>query len=554
MGLSGSGSGLTLEILKYDINNPTNGQSLVFQNGYWVNASAGGGGGAGTVTSVSVVSANGFSGTVANPTTTPAITLRASALNASTIGSGTVNNTEYGYLDGVTSPIQSQISAKQDQGPYITGVSGDGTAAGPGSVSFTLSTVNAAVGTFGSAATVPSFTVNAKGLITSASNVPISILSTQISDAGSVGRQILRSTTTAAATDSLGSGSVGVQIFQATTTAAVQAIIDASAKQNIIQFQDEGVNLSTAGGISTVNFTGGSVTASATSTTLTVRVSAAGAGGSVNASGVVVDDSGFVAYTGADAQTVFDKIEEMQRTGNNSDPLGWSLLSSDFLLGTSLTTQIPLTNNSSGTSAASTISNNTLTSHMFNGFINATTGTTGTGHASVITTMISSTNYDDGDMLYVGSLVGVQNAPTAGEDFDIIGGWLSSDNSATADETLTTQFNVYLLASRTYANWQFSYVDNTNTRVLVDTGVAVDLTMGTWTEILYIHNSIDASKRAIGRINNVEVADVTGLRGFAASPIIRPLRIEKLAGTTARVAYCDMQTIGWYSALARIST
>src|ERR1041384_8127702 len=36
---------------------------------------SGGGGGSGTVTSVSVESANGFAGTVANPTTTPAITL-----------------------------------------------------------------------------------------------------------------------------------------------------------------------------------------------------------------------------------------------------------------------------------------------------------------------------------------------------------------------------------------------------------------------------------------------------------------------------------------------
>ena len=36
---------------------------------------SGGGGGSGTVTSVSVATANGFAGTVANPTTTPAITL-----------------------------------------------------------------------------------------------------------------------------------------------------------------------------------------------------------------------------------------------------------------------------------------------------------------------------------------------------------------------------------------------------------------------------------------------------------------------------------------------
>lgn len=60
-----------------------------------------GGGGTGTVTSVSVVSANGFAGTVANPTTTPAITLSTSITGilsgngtaisaASTTGSGAV--------------------------------------------------------------------------------------------------------------------------------------------------------------------------------------------------------------------------------------------------------------------------------------------------------------------------------------------------------------------------------------------------------------------------------------------------------------------------------
>lgn len=39
---------------------------------------SGGGGGSGTVTSVSVATANGFAGTVANPTTTPAISVQTS--------------------------------------------------------------------------------------------------------------------------------------------------------------------------------------------------------------------------------------------------------------------------------------------------------------------------------------------------------------------------------------------------------------------------------------------------------------------------------------------
>jgi hypothetical protein len=43
-----------------------------------INSSGGGGGGGGTVTTVSVVSANGLAGTVTNPTTTPAITLSTS--------------------------------------------------------------------------------------------------------------------------------------------------------------------------------------------------------------------------------------------------------------------------------------------------------------------------------------------------------------------------------------------------------------------------------------------------------------------------------------------
>jgi len=51
----------------------------------------------------------------------------------------------------------------------ITQLTGDGTAIGPGSAVFTLATVNSNVGTFGSSTSIPTFTVNAKGLITAAS-------------------------------------------------------------------------------------------------------------------------------------------------------------------------------------------------------------------------------------------------------------------------------------------------------------------------------------------------------------------------------------------------
>jgi hypothetical protein len=52
------------------------------------NATGGGGGGSGTVSSVSVVTANGISGSVANPTTTPAITLTLGAIAPSSVAIG----------------------------------------------------------------------------------------------------------------------------------------------------------------------------------------------------------------------------------------------------------------------------------------------------------------------------------------------------------------------------------------------------------------------------------------------------------------------------------
>jgi hypothetical protein len=68
--------------------------------------------GSGTVTSVSVVTANGISGSVATATTTPAITLNISALDATKIADGTVTSAEFQYLGGVTSDIQTQINTK----------------------------------------------------------------------------------------------------------------------------------------------------------------------------------------------------------------------------------------------------------------------------------------------------------------------------------------------------------------------------------------------------------------------------------------------------------
>lgn len=96
-----------------------------------------------------------------------------SGLDVTKIADGSISNTEFQYLNGVSSNIQTQLDGKQATGNYITALTGDGTATGPGSVAFTLATVNSDVGTFGSATQVAQVTVNAKGLVTAVTNVTI---------------------------------------------------------------------------------------------------------------------------------------------------------------------------------------------------------------------------------------------------------------------------------------------------------------------------------------------------------------------------------------------
>ena len=171
------------------------------------------GGGSGTVTSVSVVTANGVSGTVATATTTPAITLTLGAITPSSIvASGSISGANLsgtntgdvtlGTANGLS--LSSQVlslglsststtgalsstdwntfNGKQAAGSYITALTGDGSASGPGSAAFTLATVNASPGSFGSASTSLSATVNAKGLVTSLASNPIQIVESQVTN------------------------------------------------------------------------------------------------------------------------------------------------------------------------------------------------------------------------------------------------------------------------------------------------------------------------------------------------------------------------------------
>lgn len=75
-------------------------------------------------------------------------------------------STEIGYVNGVTSSIQTQLNGKQATGNYITALTGDVTASGPGSATATLANSGVTSGSYTNA----NITVDAKGRVTSASN------------------------------------------------------------------------------------------------------------------------------------------------------------------------------------------------------------------------------------------------------------------------------------------------------------------------------------------------------------------------------------------------
>lgn len=93
-----------------------------------------------------------------------------------------------------------------DTSTYLTGnqsitLSGDISGSGATSIATTLATVNANVGSFGSATQVGTFTVNGKGLVTAAGNTSIQIAESQVTNLTTdlAGKQPLDSTLTALA-------------------------------------------------------------------------------------------------------------------------------------------------------------------------------------------------------------------------------------------------------------------------------------------------------------------------------------------------------------------
>jgi hypothetical protein len=154
--------------------------------------------GSGSVTSVSIVTANGISGTVANPTTTPAITLTLGAITPTSItATGAISGTN---LTGTNT------------GDQLITLTGDVTGSGTGTFVTSLSSTGVTAGTYGNNTTIPQVTVDAKGRITGVTNIPISGLGlgtvTSVSATGTQGVTTLVTNGTTTPNITIGLGNI----------------------------------------------------------------------------------------------------------------------------------------------------------------------------------------------------------------------------------------------------------------------------------------------------------------------------------------------------------
>jgi hypothetical protein len=125
-------------------NTDSSGALMQYNGSGWVRVSGtgggGGGGGSGTVNSGTQYRLAYYASTGTAVSEAAAITAnRALISDANGVPThATTTATEIGYVNGVTSAIQTQLNGKQATGNYVTALTGDVTASGPGSATATI--------------------------------------------------------------------------------------------------------------------------------------------------------------------------------------------------------------------------------------------------------------------------------------------------------------------------------------------------------------------------------------------------------------------------------
>ena len=230
------------------------------------------------------------------------------------LGSGTTidvqksTSTQDGYLSSVD---WNTFNSKQPAGAYITALSGDLSATGPGSVAGTLATVNSNIGSFTNA----SLTVNAKGLVTAASSGTAPVTSVNGSGGGSISVNAINQLTgdittnsavgsqSEAATLATVNANIGSFTYGSFTVNAKGLITAASSSTPPLTSLTGDVTTSTSGAASATLATVNSNVGSFTNASLTVNakglITAASSGTAPVTSVSLTDSTGLFNITGS---------------------------------------------------------------------------------------------------------------------------------------------------------------------------------------------------------------------------------------------------------------